>query len=226
MARTKDRENAIKLRKQGMSYSQIKQQLGISKSTLSGWLRDLPLSDERLRELRDHSEIRIEKARATKLKNKLDRRKAVYKTVARDIEKSKNNLFVGGFYLYWGEGTKSAEYTVSLTNSDPAIVSCFLQWLEVLGIPRTACRAKLHLYLDQDEKQLIKFWETVTQIPRKNFYKTYVKKSQLVDKTYKVMFINGTCVIMYHNRDVYEYVMEGIRYLRVQHAIAGSGDMR
>lgn len=52
MARRIDKNKAIKMRESGMSYSQIKAELGVSKSTLSLWLRDLPLSDERIRELR------------------------------------------------------------------------------------------------------------------------------------------------------------------------------
>ncbi len=39
----KDKEIAIKLRKQGLSYSQIKNKLDIPKSTLSYWLRDIKL---------------------------------------------------------------------------------------------------------------------------------------------------------------------------------------
>ena len=61
-----DKNKAIKMRESGMSYSQIKAELGVSKSTLSLWLRDLPLSDTRLRELRDFNQVRIEKTRLKK----------------------------------------------------------------------------------------------------------------------------------------------------------------
>lgn len=44
MVRSKNKLKAITLRKKGMSYSQIKTEIGISKSTLSGWLSDMPLS--------------------------------------------------------------------------------------------------------------------------------------------------------------------------------------
>ncbi len=51
MAKIKEREKAIELRKKGMSYSQIREKLGTPKSTLSNWLKDHPLSKERIREL-------------------------------------------------------------------------------------------------------------------------------------------------------------------------------
>ena len=42
----KDKNLAIKLRKQGYSYNQINDKLGISKSTLSYWLRDIKISSQ------------------------------------------------------------------------------------------------------------------------------------------------------------------------------------
>ena len=78
MARFKDHERAIILRKRGMRYSQIKKILKVSKSTLSTWLKDHPLSEERIRQLRDWSEQRIEKCRETKRKKKEKRLKDFY----------------------------------------------------------------------------------------------------------------------------------------------------
>ena len=223
MSRTKDRARAIALRQKGMSYSQIKKELGISKSTLSGWLKDMPLSKERIKELRANSPRRIERFRETMRKKKKARRADVYRKVSRDIANSKNVDFITGFYLYWGEGTKTAEYTVSLTNSDPAIVKCFVEWMGILGIQPQKMKIKLHLYTDQNEVKLKKFWSAVTGVPLKNFYKTYRKNSRSDEKTYKGMFSHGTCVVIYSNRDVYEYVLEGVAYLRNKYAIAGSG---
>ena len=65
MARKIDKQKAIAMRKKGMSYSQIKDKIKVSKSTLSGWLSDMPLSEKRIRELRADSPIRIERYRNT-----------------------------------------------------------------------------------------------------------------------------------------------------------------
>lgn len=48
MAHTKLREEAVSLRQQGYTYGQIKRTIGISKSTLSGWLSNLPLTHEQI----------------------------------------------------------------------------------------------------------------------------------------------------------------------------------
>ena len=141
----------------------------------------------------------------------------MHKEVSRDIETSQNVNFVTGFYLYWGEGTKTAEYTISLTNSDPSMVRCFVEWVELLGIRRRDLKLKLHIYSDQKEEKLKDFWSEVTGVSKENFYKTYRKETRSDRKTNKGMFPHGTCVIVYSNRDVYEYVLEGIRYLRNKH---------
>jgi hypothetical protein len=59
------KEKAFELRKESISYSEIKTKLTFIKSTLSIWLRDLPLSSQRIKELRDNSPKRIERYRNT-----------------------------------------------------------------------------------------------------------------------------------------------------------------
>ena len=55
MAKLQKREMALQLRKLGKSYSDIKASIGVSKSTLSLWLREYPLPPERIKELRDNN---------------------------------------------------------------------------------------------------------------------------------------------------------------------------
>jgi transposase-like protein len=120
MARKKDKEKAIILRKRGLSYSDIKREMGINKSTLSGWLRDMPLSEERIKELRANNPVRIERYRNT-MKNKRDfRLNNVFKKVSLDIGKlTEREVFIAGLFLYWAEGGKTKSYTTVLTNTNP-----------------------------------------------------------------------------------------------------------
>lgn len=46
------REQVIELRmEKNLSYGEIRKRLGVPKSTLSYWLREFPLSEERIKEL-------------------------------------------------------------------------------------------------------------------------------------------------------------------------------
>lgn len=95
------------MRRKGMSYSQIKGKLGVSKSTLSGWLYNMPLSKKRIRELQADNPIRIERYRNTMRAKKETRLKEVYRKISKDIGNfSKRDLFLAGLFLYWGEGIK------------------------------------------------------------------------------------------------------------------------
>ena len=85
MARKKDKQKVLAMRHKGMSYSQIKEKLGISKSTLSGWLYNMPLSAERIRELQADSPIRIEKYRNTMRAKREAKNRIAYQNIAKRI---------------------------------------------------------------------------------------------------------------------------------------------
>lgn len=215
MARTADKQRAIALRKEGKSYTQIKAELGISKSTLSGWLKDMPLSDERMRALRDHSEQRIERYRETCRKRKEKIFKDVY-----DIEKknilplSKRDLFIAGLFLYWGEGGKTQESSLTLSNTNPGMVRFFIHWIITCGgISRDRLRVKLHLYKDMDIEKEINFWVKQTGIPRKQFMKTYIKNSNKSAITYKTGFNHGTCNVYAGNAILAKKVLMGLKVI-------------
>lgn len=210
MARRKDKEAAIKLRKQGLSYSQIKDKLGVSKGTLSPWLSGIPLTAARIRELQ-FSEAVIEKIRATKLKKRQARLANVYDTVASHIGTlSARELFIAGFFLYWAEGGKTKPYTVTLANTDPAMIRFYLYWLKVLKVPTEKVFVRLHLYSDMNIKNEMKFWSKALKLSESSFRKPYIKKSKFSSITFTT-FGHGTCNIVLDNRDVTEYVLQGLK---------------
>lgn len=216
MARPKDREKAIKLRLQGLSYSQIKSEMGLNKSTLSGWLKNYPLSNEQIIKLRDLNPQRIEKCRNTKAKKVEDRLKNVYKKVSLDIsELNKRDIFIAGMFLYWGEGSKSERFTTALSNTDPAVLRFFIKWLKLFNIDNEKLHITLQLYSDMNIKKEIKFWSEELKLPVHLFKKPYVKASTLAGLTYKRGFGHGTCNIRIFNRDLAEYVHMGMKRISI-----------
>lgn len=215
MARIKDKSKAIELRKKGMSYSQIKAELGISKSTLSDWLNSMPLSEKRIKELGSLNPMRIERYRNT-MRNKRESRWAeVYKKVAKDIGKlSKRELYIAGLFLYWGEGGKTERFSLSFSNTDPDMMIFMVKWIEkCLGIKKTEIHIKIHLYKDMNIDEYESFWAKKLGLSRKMFEKPYIKESKLSDLSYKNGFGKGTCNIRIYNRDKTEYVMQGLKYI-------------
>ena len=208
MARKLDKQKAITMRKKGMSYSQIKDSLKISKSTLSNWLSDMPLSDARIKILRDDNPIRIERFRNTMKAKKEARLDQVFKKVSKDIGKlSKRDLFISGLFLYWGEGTKTKNCSVEFTNTNPNMIKFFLRWLELFKVKKSHLRIKLHLYQDMNIDEAIDFWQKELRIDKEQFYKPYVKKSIKKSLNYQKGFGKGTCSVIFNNRDLYEYIL-------------------
>ncbi len=214
MALYKEREKAIKLRLQGLSYSAIREKVPVSKSTLSCWLREFPLSKERINDLRAKSPIRIEKFRNTMSKKREERHEKVYIRVAKVIKKmSKREIFLSGLFLYWGEGGKTKQYSISLSNTDPHMIIFYLEWLRDIGVPQQKIKVRLHLYSDMDIEIETQFWETVTGLNKNHFQKPHIKKSDSKKITYRG-FGHGTCNIIVDDRDISEYVLQGLKYLK------------
>src|SRR5688572_12644217 len=129
---------AISLRKQGKSYREINMELGIAKSTLSGWLRDIQLTKEQRTRLTAQWQEGTSRARGlAQIAHRMMKQKRVNKVeqevkqyvhsihISRDILEI---LFVG---LYLGDGFKS-NGRVGLGNADPSIVLLFVTLLRKL----------------------------------------------------------------------------------------------
>ncbi len=207
------RQIAIEMRKRGMSYSQIKEKTKVSKGTLSYWLKDMPLSPERIRELRDVNPQRIENYRNTMRKKKEARLEDVFKKVSKDIKKlSKREFYIAGLFLYWGEGGKTKESEISMSNTDPAVLKFFIKWIEVLGSEKSRLKVRIQIYKDMDEAKEIKFWLKELGLKKGQFRKTYIKKTNRLSN-YKHRFSHGTCNIHLCNRDICDVVMMGLKYI-------------
>jgi hypothetical protein len=206
---------AIKMRQRGMSYTQIKNVVNVSKGTLSMWLKDYPLSDERLKELRDNSPIRIEKYRNTRLKQREQVLENIFVNVSKKIGKlSKRDLFIAGLFLYWGEGTKSARDLVAFTNTDPVMIRFFIKWLALFDIKKDKLKIKLHLYSDMEVDEKISFWSKYLNIKKSNFRKPYIKDSKYSEITYKNKFGQGTCSVMFGSSSLYNEIMMSLKYIK------------
>lgn len=214
MALRELKERALEMRRQGMSYSQIRAAVKVSKGTLSLWLKDMSLSKERIHELCARNQRRIENCRNTKAKKKQDRLDEVYKKVSKDIGSlSSREIFLCGLFLYWGEGSKTSYTAVEITNTDPSMLRFTLIWFRYLGIDIGKIKVKLKIYKDTDKEKVTMFWSDLLQIDRGQF-RYYIKKSNQADISYKTGFGHGTCSIYYGNRDLYEKIMQSLQYFK------------
>lgn len=212
MARLKDKEKAINLRLKGYSYGQIKQKLKVSKSTLSAWLKDYPLTSKRINELKC-DEKRIEKYRETCQKRREKILNGVYKEEKRKIfPLLKRDLFIAGLFLYWGEGGKTQKTELILSNTNPVILKFFIHWADkICGVDRDKLKIKLHLYKDMNIEKEINFWSKTLNIKESLFSKPYIKDSTKSSLTYKTGFAHGTCNVRISNAILCRRVLMGLK---------------
>ena len=204
-----------------MSYSQIKQAIGVSKSTLSGWLKDYPLSKERIDELRGKSERRIERYRETMRKKREKRLLDIYEK-ERDyiLPLSEKEVFIFGLGLYWGEGSKTRNASLSLSNTDPSIVKFFIFWLnKTFGIPKQKLRINLQLYKDMDIKKELLFWENTLGLARSQFNKPYIKESSVKVINHKGGFGHGACNVAIGNIKLSEKILMAIKAISDEYSM-------
>ncbi len=215
MARKLDKQKALLMRKQGMSYSQIKEKLKVSKSTLSGWLYNMPLSEKRIRELQADSPIRIEKYRNTMRAKREEKNKIAYQNIANRIGRiSDREFLIAGLFLYWAEGSKTKTFTIGLTNTNPIMLVLFIRWLRFFDVPKSKLKVHLHLYSDMNIKKQMKFWSKTLDLPLSQFRKPYIKKTTLTSITYTNGFGQGTCSVILDNGPISSQVMMGIQYIQ------------
>ncbi len=215
MAKNIEKKKALELRKKGYSYSQIRKEINVSKSTLSVWLADYPLSKSRIDELRGKSAKRIEKFRITMRKKRDATELESFKIVKKEFgQLSSREILIAGLFLYWGEGTKAASYTTALSNTDPDVMRFYMKWLNLLGVGNDQVVVRLHLYRGMNIDNEVEYWSDYLKIPIQCFRKPYIKKSKLSDITYLSGFKHGTCNILYYGKELYLYIKSGLKYMR------------
>ena len=215
MARFAERREAIKLRKQGKTYTYIRGLLGVGKSTLSYWIKDVELT------LRQREKINKDaKAKQIEayIKTTKERRKRLiqnyYNAAQQELGSlSTRDFLMAGLFLYLGEGSKSDYSQVCISNSDPSIIRFAIFWFtKILGVNKNDIRVAVHLYKDMDIEQELKFWRQVTGTTKKHFWKPYIKKTSS-QKINHPTFGHGTCKIYYGSAKLKNEIMAKIRVI-------------
>ncbi len=177
-----EKENAVKLRKSGLSIKHIAQKIGVSKASVSVWVRTIKLSEAQHKQLNTygHSTLIEEKRRLTRLSNEEVKRNKIIENAKKDISTiSLKELKLIGSVLYWAEGTKRGKRVVSFSNSDPFVIKIMMRFFrEICNVKEEKFRGHIHTYSHLNVKNSEEYWSKVTNIPLTQFYKTYSKPSK------------------------------------------------
>ena len=176
-----ERQKAIELREKGLTYSEIRQRLDISRGSLSLWLHDIPfVLSERRRNRRRLASFRNSQVLH---KRKIQRVSQIMRAAKEEMLNTKlDELKLLGAMAYWTEGSKTRDSLVKITNSNPDFIKFVLKWLrEICGVSEKKLRVHLRIHGDLNKKEAEQYWSKITGIPLNRFYKT----------TYKISASNG-----------------------------------
>ncbi len=178
------RKQAELLRKQGLTYQEILRQVPVSKSSLSEWLANFPLtnSEKHLLKKRKDSNISLGRIRAatSNRQNKIDKDKLLLDEAKVEFEKFKNDsLFHAGISLYWAEGAKRNEMFL-FVNSDDEMIEMMLLWLEKFTeYSRSDMGYRLYIHQPFLQDNLELWWQKRLRATGAQFKKTILKPTNL-----------------------------------------------
>ena len=204
------REKSRKMRIEGFSLGNISKKLGIPKSTLSLWLKEMPKPENLFYTNQKEwmAKIRVLAADA----NKKKRQKMIEKIsdeVRKDVEiwdlSSPQIQKAMLATLYWAEGTKGRD-VLQFANTDPHLMLLFVTMLRNnFELDQSKFRVRLHLHYYHREKEVKKFWSQLLNIPESQFNKTY-RKHRSKERTFR-RNIGGICFIKYNSVYLQERLM-------------------
>jgi len=202
---------AIKLRKAGKTYSEIRKALGepISKSTLSHWFRDMYLTKLQQERISKQVFRNIQKAQAKAwMINKAKRERYIQEVrervshLANELRR-KDSAKIALAMLYLGEGGKTMKGSLMFGNANPFVVQLFLSLLRYCyDVDETKFRCTVQCRADQDVKSLEGFWSRTTKIPSLQFYKARVDP-RTIGLPSKNSDYKGVCRIDYFSGDIF-----------------------
>jgi len=176
----KEKHEAIKLRKQGLSIRQITDRLGVAKSSVSVWVRDVELTDQQHAVLTSRY-IGPKKAQ-TKNSEEGQKRRLRYREEGREIFVSSTNgtrdVLIAGAMLYWAEGHKrNNQHTICFSNSDANMLRLFIRFLVVLGLDKNRITLSIQCYDDHHAVRLIEwYWLNKLDLPKSSLRTTQVNR--------------------------------------------------
>lgn len=170
---TEKRQLALSLRTKGYTYSEIIDEVGVAKSTLAGWVKDIfpPNAERRIREIAAKKyRKKIQEWSKFRTNKLLEEARNDQENYAKEIwSLSKKDLLLVGTSLYWAEGGKTNRWSFTFYNSDPGINQIMMRFLrEICIIDDKKIKIQLVLHQNIKEAAAKSFWAKVLHLNEKS----------------------------------------------------------
>jgi transcriptional regulator with XRE-family HTH domain len=213
--KVKEQLRARELRAQSWTLQDIATELGVSKSSVSLWVRDVEFVPN---PSRTHH-IGPRRPSSLHLRKLAEIEQCQQEGAERIGELSEREFLVLGAALYAGEGSKTCD-RLCFANSDPRLIYVFVTWMRrFFDLDESKWRVKLYLHEGLDLDAAIDFWSALTGIPTAQFGKPYrAVADRTIRRNKHLMGCPGVC---YHSALMFRRVMGHVTAVTSMDAIPG-----
>jgi len=175
------------MRRAGASYNEILKEVLVAKSTLSAWLKDLPLTKNERLYLKKRTNHNISRGRVKAAsENRAHRCERVRQLVVEQSQVFQKNvddaMFHLGISLYWAEGSNKAPQFL-FVNSDPEMVTFMYAWIQkYLAVKAEDIGIRVYMHTMYSQSECEKYWANLLGREIRSFKKTIFKPT---DRTAK-----------------------------------------
>ncbi len=185
--KSNERESAIALRRQGLSYREVREQIPVAKSTLSLWFRDVQLSKRQHQRLTDKKKAAQLRGARTRHEQRLSGTEEIMAASMKDIRPlTAHEKLIIGAMLYWAEGSKEKEgrwgSRVQFGNSDPRMAKLFQRWLvEAANIDSSRIKYEIYIHDSHAHRvgKVCRYWAQQLDVPIEQFQSVYFKRHKI-----------------------------------------------
>ena len=210
-----EQQEARRLRaEEGESIRSIAQRLGVSPSSVSVWVRDVPLSASQRVALAERNPAYNGqcKGQQTIARRARERRRA-WQQERRALARRKVPLHLAGCMLYWAEGTKHHQ-RLCFSNSDVRMMRLFVRFLrECLAVRDEPLRFSVNCYLGNglslDEIEVS--WLEALELPRACLLRATVNRPSPASREKRRTLLYGTGRLVVHSTAIAQQVYGAIQ---------------
>jgi hypothetical protein len=210
--KVEEQQKARAMRAAGRTLQDIADTLGVAKSSVSLWVRDIDV------EIRRGTPVR-RRPNALHLAKLAEIEECNKQGAARIGTLSDEAFLAAGAALYAGEGSKG-DGKITFANTDSAMVHFFCTWLRrFFTIDESRLRVRVYLHEGLDLEAAERHWSEVTDVPREQFRAPYRAKADATIRHNKHEY--GCAYIGYACSRTHREIMGLIRALLSSGAIPG-----
>ena len=193
-----EREEARRLRRdEGLAIRVIAERLGVAKSSVSAWTRDIELTEEQHERLRQANPIYNQQFRGQEGRRATARAARLAAQERGRVQAGQGDLVhLQGCMLFWAEGSRRRN-SVVFTNSDVAMHRVFLRFLRRCGVrdDRVALTVNCHLNNGLTLNEIETWWLDQLGLPATCLRAATVNRASSASRWRRNVHVYGTACL-------------------------------